>query len=156
MFRGDEALRNRESEQFRMFGRLASGVNIAQARAEINSVTEQLERLRDPAVQCGAAAKSMVWPGSPFPLPLSQTLGVVPVIFLVMVAAGVVLIVACANVGSLQLAQARSRETDGVIGIDVVSVSGMSVLFLAIALVACYPPARRAMRVDPIAALRNE
>ena len=44
----------------------------------------------------------------------------------------------------------------GIHGVDAVSVAGVSLLFLAIALLASYLPARRAMRVDPMVALRYE
>jgi putative ABC transport system permease protein len=40
--------------------------------------------------------------------------------------------------------------------VDVVSFAGVSLLFLTIALLAAYPPSRRAMRVDPVVALRYE
>jgi ABC-type lipoprotein release transport system permease subunit len=40
--------------------------------------------------------------------------------------------------------------------VDGVSLAGVSILFLAIALVAAWLPSRRAMRVDPMVALRYE
>jgi ABC-type antimicrobial peptide transport system permease subunit len=44
----------------------------------------------------------------------------------------------------------------GVHIVDAVSFVGVSLLFLAIALVATYLPSRRALRVDPVVALRYE
>jgi predicted permease len=44
----------------------------------------------------------------------------------------------------------------GVHRVDAISFFGVSVLFLSVAVLAAYPPSRRAMRVDPMVALRYE
>jgi len=108
----DQWLRNRENQQYRLFGRLASGVSISQAQAQMSPVADHLRSLHDPHSDSAKPATVLVWPGSPFPLPLNQYGGLTVAILLIMGAAGMVLAVACANVGSLQLARARSRENE--------------------------------------------
>jgi len=105
-------LRNRENQRYRLFGRLASGVSMMQAGAQMSSVAEHLRSLHDPRSEWAKPATVMVWPGSPFPLPLKAYGGLTLAALLIMAAAGMVLVVACANVGSLQLARSRSRENE--------------------------------------------
>jgi ABC-type lipoprotein release transport system permease subunit len=44
----------------------------------------------------------------------------------------------------------------GLSGVDSISFLGVSTLFLAIGLLASYIPSRRAIRVEPVVALRYE
>ena len=105
-------LANRENQFCRLFGRLAPGVGIAQAQAEMTAVTDRLRALHDPKSESAKPAFVLVWPGSPFPLPFQAYRGTVLAILLIMAAAGMVLLVACADVGSLQLARSRSRQNE--------------------------------------------
>lgn len=105
-------LHDRENLCCRLFGRLAPGVSISQAQSEMTILANHLRTLHDPHSDSANLATVLVWPGSPFPLPLKLYPGLTLTILLIMVAAGMVLVVACANVGSLQLARARSRQSE--------------------------------------------
>jgi predicted permease len=105
-------LRSRENLCCRLFARLAPGVGIDQAQAEMTLVAGQLTTMHDPHADLGKPAKAVIWPGSPFPYPLKQYGGLEYAILLIMVAVGMVLVIACANVASLQLARAASRQNE--------------------------------------------
>ena len=107
----DQWLYDRETERYRLFGRLAPGVSIAQAQAEMTPIADQLRTLHDPQSESADPAVVLVWPGSPLPLPLEMNEGLQWAILLIMSATGIVLVVACANVASLQLARARTAHT---------------------------------------------
>jgi putative ABC transport system permease protein len=105
-------LRSRENLCCRLYARLASGASIEQAQSEMTLVAGQLTNLHDPHADLGKPARAVIWPGSPFPYPLKQYGGLEYAILLIMVAVGMVLVIACANVASLQLARAASRQNE--------------------------------------------
>lgn len=107
----DEWLLDRENRQYSLRGRLASGVGIAEAQAEIGTINDRLRALHHPDSQWAQPAGALVWPGSPFPLPISM-MGLHFLVAAIVGAALMVLGVSCANVASLQLARARSRQSE--------------------------------------------
>jgi predicted permease len=107
---GVNALRDREDQCCRIFARLADGVTMGQAQAEVGPLADHLRRLHDPHSELSKPNSAMVWPGSPFGRKLDS--GILFVVFLVMLAVGMVLVIACANVASLQLARAASRQNE--------------------------------------------
>jgi putative ABC transport system permease protein len=106
-------LNDREDRCCRLLARLAPGVTMEQAQAEMTLLTGHLRSLHDPQSQFGKARTAFVWPGSPFPFPLDRLPGEVRyAVLLIMLAVGMVLVIACANVASLQLARAKSRQNE--------------------------------------------
>jgi predicted permease len=107
-----DVLRDREDQRFRIFGRLAPGASISDAQAEMTPLVDALRLQHEPLSETAKPGAVVVWRGSPFPLPLKAYAGLTQTILLVMIAAAMVLVVACANVGSLQLARVQSRQSE--------------------------------------------
>ena len=57
---------------------------------------------------------------------------------------------------ALGLTRLMSSQLFGITPHDPLTFAGVALIFLLVALAACYIPARRASRVDPMVALRYE
>jgi predicted permease len=106
-------LRDRENRCCRLNARLAPGATMGQAQAEMSATAERLRALHEPKSELAQPVTALVWPGSPFPIPVRADLGGLDyVLLLIQAAVGLVLVIACANVACLQLARAASRQSE--------------------------------------------
>jgi putative ABC transport system permease protein len=91
---------------------------------------------------------------------IRMALGAQPTdVFRLVVGAGMrltLLGVAIGIAGALGVTRLMERLLYGVTPTDPLSFAGVALLMVAVALVACWVPARRATRVDPLVALRYE
>ena len=94
----------------RLFGRLVPGASMAQAEAETTLLAFNLRSLHDPHSDLSKDLTALISPGSPFPGKMNAGLRLT--ILLIMAATGMVLVIACANAASLQLARTTSRQQE--------------------------------------------
>jgi putative ABC transport system permease protein len=97
---------SRSSHNYYGVGRLLDGVTIKQANADISAIAR---RIRDSSSDQG---DYFLKDASVVPLDVSMTSEVRPVLIVLLGAVGFLLLVACANVANLRLAQASVRERE--------------------------------------------
>jgi predicted permease len=108
----DNWLVNREDVRLHVRARLAAGATLGEAQEEMSVVADHLRALHTPHADFAQPLRAVVWPGSPFAIPVDQNRGIEISLLFVLAAVAMVLVVACANVASLQLARAASRHNE--------------------------------------------
>ncbi len=107
---GDHSLRDADDENCHMYGRLAPGATLAQAKAEMTTLAQRQFDGHKKHEAKDRPREMMLFPGTPYPRDLPHDL--LYGIFLIMAATAMVLVIACANVATLQLARAASRQNE--------------------------------------------
>lgn len=102
-------LRDRDDLCCRLFGRLAPGVGMSEAQAETTVLASRLRALHEPGSDLAKEVSAVIGPGSPLP-GINTTLRLT--IVLIVLAAGMVLVIACANAAGLQLARTTVRQPE--------------------------------------------
>jgi predicted permease len=99
-----ETLPSRTAHNWHVVARLREGVPLAQAHAELSGIAQSLKQQYGQDTDMTAVALS--------PLRNALTSDVRPALLVLLGAVGFLLLVACANVANLQLAQAAARERE--------------------------------------------
>lgn len=105
-------LTDRETGCCHVRARLAPGATMREAEAEMTLVANHLRTQHNRQSDWAQPLHALVWTGSPFTTPLGEDSGLRICLIFVGAAVALVLLVACANVASLQLARASARQNE--------------------------------------------
>jgi hypothetical protein len=110
LYHDSDILHDREDHCCRLYGRLAPGVTLDVAQSDMNLLADQLRRLHIPRSDDSKPVTINLMPGSPFDV-VNVSEGAFAFL-LILCAVGLVLLIACANVASLQLARSAARQRE--------------------------------------------
>ena len=100
----NERLPSRTAHNWRVIARLSNDMSLAQATADLSSIGARIKQQFGSDVQIAGVAA--------IPLQTAMTGAVRPVLFLLLGAVAFLLLIACANVANLMLAQASARHRE--------------------------------------------
>jgi predicted permease len=106
-------LSDREETCCALYGRLQPGISLQQAQADMNLLSVHVRKLHSPHSEGADTVAIRLTPGSHImPLSPAHDSGLAFALLLILCAVGLVLLIACANVSSLQLARSVARQRE--------------------------------------------